>query len=56
MNVEKLLTTICNQDIHYNYIAKGILIPDYEITVDREDSLDITKAKLKHFVHILDLF
>jgi hypothetical protein len=48
-NVEKLLATICSHDIHETYIAKGILIPDCEI-VDREESLAITKAKLKHFV------
>lgn len=54
-NVEKLLCTICSHDIQA-YIAKGIPIPDYEITVDREESLSLTKAKLKHFVCMLDYF
>ena len=54
-NVEKLFVQICGEDIRSLYVSRG-LIPDYEITVDREKYLDITKSKLKHFVHILQYF
>lgn len=54
-NVEKLFVQICGEDIRSLYVSRG-LIPDYEIIVDREKYLDITKSKLKHFIHILQYF
>ena len=54
-NVEKLFVQICGEDIRSLYVSRD-LIPDYEIIVDREKYLDITKSKLKHFVHILQYF
>ena len=38
-NVEKLLATICSYNIHETYNAKDILIPDYELKIDREQSI-----------------
>ena len=54
-NVEMLLNHICTKEAR-EYTDHGFYIPDYEIKVSREQPIHITKSKLKHLVHILDLF